>query len=110
MAAPRNGSNDGADGVEYQATDGAGNVTEGICTVGIDTQPPIYDVYVERDDTSRDVTITFLPADLGSGMTGGQAETQDQVDGGSRGRAPRSCSAPCRRSERWRAHRGLPID
>ena len=68
---------------EYQATDGAGNVTQGTCTVGIDTQPPITNVDVQRDDTNGDVTITFLPADLGSGMTGGQAETQYQVDGGS---------------------------
>ena len=83
VAAPSNGSNDGAHVFEYQATDGAGNVTQGTCTVGIDSQPPITNVDVQRDDTNGDVTITFLPADLGSGMTGGQAETQYQVDGGS---------------------------
>ena len=82
VPAPADGSNDGVHPYEYQATDGSGNVTQGTCAVRIDTQPPVTNVEVAHDDTSGDVTITFQPSDLGSGMSGGLAATQYQVDGG----------------------------
>ena len=64
------------------SADGAGNVTQGSCSVDIDTQPPITNVKVVHDATTGDLTITFLPTDLSSGMTGGLAGTEYQVDGG----------------------------
>ena len=82
VSAPADGSNDGVHVYEYQATDGAGNITQGTCTVRIDTQPPVTNVDVTHDDASGDVTITFQPSDMGSGMSGGLAATQYQVDGG----------------------------
>jgi hypothetical protein len=82
VPAPADGSNDGVHAYQYQATDGAGNVTQGTCIVRIDTQPPVTNINVAHDDSSGDVTVTFLPDDLGSGMTGGDAATQYAVDGG----------------------------
>jgi hypothetical protein len=83
VAAPLDGSNDGSHTVSYYSTDACGNPeTPHAVTVKIDTTPPITNVKVDRDATSGDVSITFLPSDLGSGMVGGLAKTQYAIDGG----------------------------
>ena len=83
VSAPLDGSDDGVHTVTYYSTDALGNLeATRSATVKIDTTPPITNVRVDRDATSGDVTIAFLPADIGSGMTGGSAKTQYQVDGG----------------------------
>jgi hypothetical protein len=83
VPAPGDGSDDGVHTVTYYSTDALGNLenTHAV-SVKIDTAPPITNVQVDRDATSGDVTIAFLPSDLGSGMAGGSATTQYQVDGG----------------------------
>jgi len=82
VPAPADGDNDGAHLYDYRAVDGAGNETDGSCIVRIDTTPPVTNVNVAHDIASGNVTITFLPSDLASGMVGGLASTEYQVDGG----------------------------
>jgi hypothetical protein len=83
VPAPLDGSDDGVHTVTYYSTDALGNLeATKSATVKIDTTPPITNVQVDRDADSGDVTITLLPSDLGSGLAGGLAKTQYQVDGG----------------------------
>ena len=85
VPAPSNGSGDGANVYQFQAVDGAGNVsTMGSCTVKIDTQAPQTTAAGLQPDnqsgwraTSQAVTLT--PSD---GTGSGIAHTYYSVDGG----------------------------
>ncbi|HUK77792.1 MAG TPA: YDG domain-containing protein [Thermoleophilia bacterium] len=90
VPAPTNGGNDGAHLCDYRAVDNAGNETDGTCTVGIDTTPPVTNVSVDHDAATGDVTVAFLPTDLASGMVGGLAKTEYQVEAVPGSAAPRS--------------------
>ena len=84
--------NDGSHTYEYRALDNAGNVTQGSCTINIDTTPPVTTATnLASDATSgwvnSDQTVT-LSADDGSGS--GVKEITYTVDGG----AAQTYSAP----------------
>jgi hypothetical protein len=85
IPAPADHSNDGAHIVQYRSTDAAGNVeATKSATIIIDTVAPRTTIGgVPSGSSSAPVTLTFTAADNtgGSGMSGGSAKTEYNIDG-----------------------------
>ena len=74
VPAPSDGSNDGAHLYDYQALDGAGNVSAtGSCTVRIDTTAPTVTCDADAYWHNSAVTVHLAADDLGAGMVGGSS-------------------------------------